>query len=365
MSLGLFVRSCRLLLGCYVLAVSFELATADLVDGSSSSSLSSSSSTLPSLPQIDVWPLPQEVRGGSGVGRVGASSFRVVLDNASFVSACGAGCGSLVAAAMQRLRRTLFLAEQSTEPYRRASFPPIVNGTTHLEDLLRSAGVSNPLAQLVEFAQLEILPPSVQRGPLTAEDLESASEAYTLELSQRGGSLAADTELGLLHGLETFRQLVRWMGSTYQYVIGPLPLVINDSPRFKWRGLMVDTARHFLPIGHIFRTLDGMAAMKLNVFHWHFSDAQSFSYRSDAFPKLSELGAYAPGAAYSRDQVKEVINFALARGIRVVPEFDVPAHTASWGKGHPELVAACEDTLRQGETDGDFEKQIDKVHRSC
>ena len=66
---------------------------------------------------------------------------------------------------------------------------------------------------------------------------------------------------------------------------------------------MVDTARHFLPVGHVYRTLDGMAAMKLNVFHWHFSDAQAFSYKSDVFPRLSEYGAYTPAAAYSRDQV--------------------------------------------------------------
>jgi hypothetical protein len=176
-------------------------------------------------------------------------------------------------------------------------------------------------------------------------------------------------QVGLLRGLETFSQLVRWMGGTMQYVIGPLPLLIHDSPRFPWRGLMVDTARHFLPVGHIFKTLDGMvrvcvrsffvsfvcagaespgrwrssglvrvrapagwyssmstclrackallpfqsanrslrlslqAALKLNVFHWHFSDAQSFSYKSDVFPRLSEFGAYAPGAAYSRSQV--------------------------------------------------------------
>ena len=72
-------------------------------------------------------------------------------------------------------------------------------------------------------------------------------------------------QIGVLRGLETFAQLVRWLGSGLQYVIGPLPLTIQDKPRFKWRGLMVDTARHFLPIGHIFRTLDGMVTTSLVV----------------------------------------------------------------------------------------------------
>ena len=101
--------------------------------------------------------------------------------------------------------------------------------------------------------------------------------------------------------------------------------------------------------------------MKLNVFHWHFSDAQSFSYQSEVKPRLSEFGAYSPKAAYSRSQVAEVVKYGLARGIRIVPEFDVPAHSASWGKGYPELIAPCVDTLKEGVKNGDLEKQIDKV----
>jgi hypothetical protein len=245
-----------------------------------------STSQLPEISNIDVWPLPQSARGGSGVARVSATSFRFAMfDAEELAAAAEAGgeqrCGSLVAAAVQRLRRTMFVAERTTHPYRRASIPPIVNGSTALDALLAVAGVTNPLAQLVEFEQLEIVRPTQQRprcGALRAEDLMSASEGYTLELGLRHGTLTAETELGLLRGLETFSQLVRWMGSELQYALGPLPLEIRDAPRFAWRGLMVDTARHFLPLGHIFRTLDGMAAMKLNVFHWHFSDAQSFSY---------------------------------------------------------------------------------------
>ncbi len=80
-----------------------------------------------------------------------------------------------------------------------------------------------------------------------------------------------------MRGFLTVRTQVRWLGpvaETGGYFIGPLPLLVKDAPRFAWRGLMVDTARHYMPVGHLFRTLDGMAAMKLNVFHWHMTDSQ-------------------------------------------------------------------------------------------
>ena len=307
---------------------------------------------------LDVWPLPKSIRAGSGVANVVPSAFHIVLGNSS----ANHGTLPLVSAAIERLRTTLFLADTgagtgATSPYRRASFPPVVNGYTQLETLLHDASDSIPA-----FRKLTVMPPTAQTESITAENLEDASERYVLSLHETSGKLSADTEVGLLRGLETFAQLVRWMGADLGgYAIGPLPLVIEDAPRFAWRGLMVDTARHFLPVGHIFKTVDGMAAMKLNVFHWHFSDAQSFSYRSDVYPLLSEHGAYTPASSYSREQVAEVVQYAFARGIRVVPEFDVPAHSASWGKGYPELVAACEDTLKAGEADGDFEKQVDKV----
>ncbi len=159
-------------------------------------------------------------------------------------------------------------------------------------------------------------------------------ESYHLEITPQQARLAAPNPLGVLRGLETFRQLID---------SGPggleAPAIdIQDHPRFPWRGLHLDVARHWMPIEVVKRNLDGMAAVKLNVFHWHLSDDQGFRVESKRFPKLQQLGS--DGLYYTQDQVREVIAYARDRGIRVVPEFDIPGHTTSWLVGYPQLASA-------------------------
>jgi hexosaminidase len=112
---------------------------------------------------------------------------------------------------------------------------------------------------------------------------------------------------------------------------------IDDSPRFPWRGLMIDVSRHFIPLDVLKRNLDGMAAVKLNVFHWHLSDNQGFRVESKKFPKLQEMGS--DGLYYTQDEVRDLIAYARERGIRVVPEFDMPGHSTAWFVGYPELAS--------------------------
>jgi hexosaminidase len=159
-------------------------------------------------------------------------------------------------------------------------------------------------------------------------------ESYHLEIAERQAQLSAANPLGILHGLETFRQL---LVSTPQGFEAPVA-DIEDHPRFPWRGLLLDVSRHWMPIDVAQRTLDGMAAVKLNVFHWHLSDDQGFRVESKRFPKLQQLGS--DGHYYTQDQIREVIAYARDRGIRVVPEFDVPGHTTSWLVGYPQLASA-------------------------
>jgi hexosaminidase len=158
-------------------------------------------------------------------------------------------------------------------------------------------------------------------------------ESYSLEVTASAAHLHAATVVGAIHGLETFYQLVQPQGEGFL-----VPAVsIQDSPRFRWRGLMIDVSRHYQPIDVIRRTLDGMAAVKMNVFHWHLSDDQGFRVESKVFPKLTEMGS--DGDFYTQDQVREIIAYARARGIRVVPEFDIPGHALSWLVGYPELAS--------------------------
>jgi len=159
-------------------------------------------------------------------------------------------------------------------------------------------------------------------------------ESYEIEVTERQARLRATEGAGVLRGLETLLQLVE--GDRAGAFI---PAVrIDDRPRFRWRGLLIDAARHWMPVEVIKRNLDGMAAVKLNVLHWHLTEDQGFRVESRKYPKLHTLGS--DGLFYTQDQIREVVAYAAARGIRVIPEFDMPGHVTSWLVGHPELAAA-------------------------
>jgi len=159
-------------------------------------------------------------------------------------------------------------------------------------------------------------------------------ESYSLAVDSARATLNAATPLGVMRGLQTFLQLVH---TTEQGFAAPA-VTIQDQPRFAWRGLMIDVSRHFMPPDVLKRNLDGMAALKLNVFHWHLSDNQGFRVESKKFPKLHEMGS--DGLYYTQEQVRDLIAYARERGIRVVPEFDMPGHSTAWFVGYPELASA-------------------------
>ncbi|HTV83688.1 MAG TPA: family 20 glycosylhydrolase [Acidobacteriaceae bacterium] len=170
-------------------------------------------------------------------------------------------------------------------------------------------------------------------GPGQAVQGVDENESYSLDVSPEDAHLHAATDVGAMHGLETLLQLVQVSGQGYY-----LPAVsIQDAPRFPWRGLMIDCSRHFEPISVIRRTLDGMAAVKMNVFHWHLTDDQGFRIESKVFPLLTQDGS--DGLYYTQEQAREIVAYARARGIRVVPEFDIPGHATSWVVGYPDLAS--------------------------
>ena len=159
-------------------------------------------------------------------------------------------------------------------------------------------------------------------------------EAYSLTVTPQLVTIKAATVVGAFHGMETLLQLVQLKENA-----ATIPAVsIEDTPRFQWRGLMIDVSRHFEPVKQIERTLDGMAMVKLNVFHWHLSDDQGFRAESKIYPKLTGLGSN--GEFYTQDQMREVVEYARARGIRVVPEFDIPGHTVSWMVAYPQIASS-------------------------
>ena len=158
-------------------------------------------------------------------------------------------------------------------------------------------------------------------------------ESYQLEITPQAATLDAATPLGAMHGLQTFLQLVHITPRGFAVDA----LSIDDRPRFPWRGLMLDVGRHFMPLPVVLQTLDAMEAVKLNVFHWHLSEDQGFRVESKRYPLLTAKGS--DGQFYTQQQVREVVAYARDRGIRVVPEFDSPAHATAWFVGYPELAS--------------------------
>ncbi|XP_054166037.1 beta-hexosaminidase subunit alpha-like [Oppia nitens] len=168
-------------------------------------------------------------------------------------------------------------------------------------------------------------------------------EMYTIRIDDEDfpeqAFIFANTVWGALRALETFSQLIQHKYDN-NFVVNST--FILDYPRFTYRGLLIDTSRHYLPKHVILENLDIMSYHKMNALHWHLIDDQSFPYVSLQFPELSAKGAYNPTThVYTQKDIKEIVEFARVRGIRVIVEFDSPGHTLSLGKGKPYLLTAC------------------------
>ena len=242
-----------------------------------------------SAAELDIMPLPGRVEPGAGELIVDGS-FRVALEGA---------CGTLGEAAAGRMLQRLSMRTGI----------PLNLGEGKKVLTVRCEAASGAL-------------------PVLGED-----ESYSLQVTDQGAELKAPRAVGALRGMETFLQMVRSGPRGYT-----VPAVaIDDRPRFPWRGLSLDTSRHYLPLDSLRRTLDGMAAVKLNVFHWHLTDDQGFRIECKKYPALHLKGS--DGQFYTQQEAREMIAYAAARGIRVVPEFDIPGHTTSWFVGMPELAS--------------------------
>lgn len=187
-------------------------------------------------------------------------------------------------------------------------------------------------------------------GIAFTRDLSVAGdEAYRLEVTPRAITIRASGDAGLFYGAETLWQLVASAKGDR------IPAVrIDDKPAFGWRGVMLDSARHFQPASYIETLLDRMAAEKLNVFHWHLTDDQGWRIAIDRYPRLTEIGAWRipAGAAgrgpktgqpvryggfYTKDDIRHIVAYAAARHITIVPEIDMPGHATAMVAAYPEL----------------------------
>lgn len=171
-------------------------------------------------------------------------------------------------------------------------------------------------------------------------------ESYQIQVDSITDTILVDAEtvFGIVRGLESLAQLTEfgWMDKTNPaHIIANTPLFIADAPAYSYRGLMIDTARHYQPLDLILHNLDVMAMNKFNVLHWHMTDDQSWPFESKTYPEISQKGAYSNHSIYTHEDIQKVIGTAYLRGIRVIPEFDLPGHSEVVGRSHPDLMSHC------------------------
>ncbi|XP_076935454.1 beta-hexosaminidase 2-like [Bidens hawaiensis] len=200
--------------------------------------------------------------------------------------------------------------------------------TTHYTPLLP------PTLNLTVTPPLQTLTISVD--DVTAPLSPSVNESYTLTVTSHSATMTSATVWGAMRGLETFSQLI-W-GDPTRIASG---LVVTDWPVFEHRGVMLDTGRNYYPVEDLIRLIGSMSANKLNVFHWHLTDSQSFPLVLESEPGLAGNGSYGSGMEYSREDVERVVEFGLEHGVRIVPEIDMPGHTGSWAEAYPDIVTCA------------------------
>lgn len=279
-----------------------------------------------------VWPQPQQIHSFPGqVYTMDSESFSFHVDDKS-PQEC-----DVITEAITRYKGIIFSEEcvkwspafESTEK----------DSATVIRTARKTRGKELPLLSnlTISFRICE---------PMPHEEMD---ESYTLSVGQVPGEawLISTTPWGVLHGLETFSQLVERdnradsaNGDSNTFKIEGVSIL--DFPRFKYRGVMIDTSRHFIPVNILKQNLDAMAYNKFNVFHWHLVDDPSFPMESLVFPELHRHGAFNPKThIYRQEDIKDVIEYARLRGIRTIPEIDTPGHTLSWGKADSSLLTTC------------------------
>lgn len=208
-----------------------------------------------------------------------------------------------------------------------------------------------------------------------SKDQQYGAEGYSLDISQQGIDISASQPAGLFYAIQTIYQLLPYQIFAPD-AIGSVDLTmpclyIYDKPRFSWRGNMLDASRHFISVDYIKQNLDYLASLKMNKFHWHLTDDQGWRIEIDEYPKLTDIGAWRVnrnnemwhdrqeqqpdenptyGGYYTKDEIREIIQYAKDRFIEIIPEIDMPGHSRAAIAAYPEI--SCDGIQRHVATGG-------------
>ncbi|KAI0326228.1 N-acetylhexosaminidase [Cubamyces sp. BRFM 1775] len=268
-----------------------------------------------------LWPQPQNIETGSSTLRL-APSFQITV--------AGHGVPGDLLAAAGRTKQYLFGD--------RLERLVVGRGAVDAPKLPKAKALQRLTLSLEKGASFSSITSEAQKLP------EDRDEAYHLVIPAdgSGATITANSTLGLYRGLTTFSQL--WYEHDNTVYTVSAPVTIQDAPAYPYRGLMLDTARNYFPVADIKRTLDAMSWVKINEFHWHIVDSQSFPLEIPGFTDLAAKGAYSSSQVYSLSDVRDIVSYAGARGIDVMVEIDTPGHTAIISQAHPDYVACAQAT---------------------
>ncbi|KZT13148.1 glycoside hydrolase family 20 protein [Laetiporus sulphureus 93-53] len=265
-----------------------------------------------------LWPLPRSIEEGTDALRL-ADTFRISLSSSI------ADPPPDLLKAIARTQTYLFTDDLGRLVVDRgAGDVSTFETAAYLSELILSLEPGSTVLSITAEAQ---------------KTLAERDESYSMAIPSNGSAatITASLTLGLFRGLTTFGQLwYEYDGTIYAL---NAPLQIEDSPAYPYRGLLLDTARNYFPVSDILRTLDAMSWVKINQFHWHVVDSQSFPLTVPGYTELAAYGAYSPQMVYSISDIETIVSYAGARGIDVLVEIDTPGHTAAIADAHPNFVA--------------------------
>ncbi|KAF2278359.1 uncharacterized protein EI97DRAFT_251361 [Westerdykella ornata] len=268
-------------------------------------------------------PKPQDITWGNS-GPLAVGSLRLNAPNHDLLRA-----GFL--RATNAIRELKWIPAATEAPVR--SFEPFPTPTA--AKLKRQYNHPNGTASLTTV--------KVQISDLHATLSHGVDESYTLDISAGSNTItiSAGTVYGALHAFTTLQQIVINDGTGK--LIVEQPVSIKDKPLYPVRGIMIDSGRNYLTKKKILEQIDGMALSKLNVLHWHIIESQSWPLEIHEYPQMTK-DAYSPNEIYTHECVKSIIQYAAERGIRVIPEIDMPGHASSgWAQVDKDILA-CEDS---------------------
>jgi hexosaminidase len=268
-------------------------------------------------------------------------TFAVLLGIFTFSAGCTPEPSIIPLPQQLSVESGTFTIDSSTKIYLASENPGLESAAEYFAGLIeRSSGIELPVDQLSSGNTENAI-------VLTLADRELGDEGYLLVVNDNGIQITARTSQGVFYGLQSIRQLLPPQIESSQRVEDLKLLVpqvqIIDRPRYAWRGLMLDESRHFFGKAYVKKLLDQMAMLKMNVFHWHLTDAPGWRLEILKYPKLTTVGGIgnksdpdAPATYYTQDDIREIVAYAAERHIQVLPEIDMPGHATAANRAYPE-----------------------------